>query len=97
MPEFKKDRALLAFAALLVVITAGLVWHKDVTWKEGAAFVTADERADGIERDAAHLEAGVLEQTVHVEARGAAVAGIARGAGLKFAQRSLGQLPERDD
>jgi 3-deoxy-D-manno-octulosonic-acid transferase len=28
--------------------------------------------------------------------RGAAIAGIARGAGLTFAQRSLGELPERD-
>ena len=28
--------------------------------------------------------------------RGASIAGIARGAGLKFAQRSLGELPDRD-
>ena len=39
MLQFKNDKALLAFAALLVVATALLVWHGDVTWKEGGAFI----------------------------------------------------------
>jgi hypothetical protein len=39
MLQFKNDKALLAFAAVLVVATAALIWHGDVTWKEGGAFI----------------------------------------------------------
>ena len=37
--EIKRDKWLWAFAALLVAMTFALVWHHDVTFKEGAAFV----------------------------------------------------------
>lgn len=38
--ELKRDPYLWAFAAVLVLATFALVWHHDVTWKEGAAFIT---------------------------------------------------------
>lgn len=37
----KKDKALFAFAAVLVVAVAALVVHGDVTWKEAGAFMLA--------------------------------------------------------
>lgn len=37
--QIKKDPYLLAFAAFLVLVTGGLVWHGDVSWKEAAAFI----------------------------------------------------------
>ncbi len=37
--QFKASPYLLAFAAFLVLVTMALVWHHDVSWKEGAAFV----------------------------------------------------------
>jgi len=50
-----------------------------------------------VHRTLKHSFPGLLTILVprHPE-RGAAIAGIARGAGLTFAQRSLGELPERD-
>ncbi len=39
MLQFKNDKALIAFAVVLVGATAALIWHGDVTWKEGAAFI----------------------------------------------------------
>lgn len=38
--KFKKDPSLLAFAALLVLVTAALVAHHDISWQAGAAFLT---------------------------------------------------------
>lgn len=38
--EIKKNAWLWVFSAFLVAATFALVWHKDVTFKEGAAFVT---------------------------------------------------------
>lgn len=37
--EIKRDKWLWAFAVALVAMTFALVWHHDVTFKEGAAFV----------------------------------------------------------
>ncbi len=37
--QIKRDPYLWAFAALLVVGTMALIWHHDVTFKEGAAFI----------------------------------------------------------
>lgn len=37
--EIKRDKWLWAFAVALVAMTFALVWHRDVTFKEGAAFV----------------------------------------------------------
>lgn len=38
--ELKKSPYLFAFAAFLVLVTGALIWHHDVTFKEGAAFIT---------------------------------------------------------
>lgn len=37
--QFKTDARLIAFAVVLVVVTSALIWHKDVTVKEGFAFL----------------------------------------------------------
>lgn len=37
--EVKRDPFLFGFAAFLVLLVVALVWHKDVTFKEGAAFI----------------------------------------------------------
>lgn len=37
--KIKTDPKLLAFAALLVLVTAALIAHGDVSFKEGAAFI----------------------------------------------------------
>jgi hypothetical protein len=37
--QIKRDPFLFAFAGFLVLVVGGLIWHGDVTFKEGAAFI----------------------------------------------------------
>lgn len=41
MIEIKRDPKLLAFYAVLIVVVGVLVWHQDVTWQQGGAFLAA--------------------------------------------------------